>query len=100
MSEINKGPINLHHILKRRRVDLPRWAESEGISTKQDFLAAKARLEASGHFFAEEMLLFGANLPDAASPGSLPEESSPELGPSDEPEPKPRSKKPKVAPST
>lgn len=69
MSEINKGPISYHHILKRRRVSLERWADAAGIATKEDFAASRKILEETGYFLDEAMLQFGDTLP-AANSGS------------------------------
>jgi hypothetical protein len=64
MSDINKGPLDYHHILKRRRVSLERWADHEGIKTVADFLAFKRTAEKDGYFFDEEMVKFGYSLPE------------------------------------
>lgn len=105
MSEINKGPTSYHHILKRRRVSLERWADSVGVVTKEQFASVRRELENSGYFLDEEMLQFGASLPESMPvPPVLEDEKPAEVETPEEPveveEPKPKARKTKASSAT
>lgn len=105
MSEINKGPISYHHILKRRRVSLERWADSVGVATKEQFASIRKDLEDSGYFLDEEMLQFGESLPDPKPvPPVLDDEKPTEVETPEEPaeveELKPKARKTKGSSAT
>ena len=49
--QFNKGPLDLWHILQRRRVSFSRWCEDQNVRTQEAFRAIKVLIEQEGEFF-------------------------------------------------